>query len=62
MKMMRDDELEDSTLLVLCNKQDLPNAMPKEVRFLFFSFLVLSFLVLPSLTLSFSFFLEIFLW
>jgi len=26
-KVLREDELRDATLLVLCNKQDLPNAM-----------------------------------
>jgi signal recognition particle receptor subunit beta len=26
-KLLREDELRDAALLVLCNKQDLPNAM-----------------------------------
>ena len=50
MKMMMEDELRDCTLLVLCNKQDLPNAMTRNVYLLF-----------PFLLFSFFFFFVIFL-
>ncbi len=30
-RMLNEDELRDAVLLVVCNKQDLPNAMSAEV-------------------------------